>query len=184
MSCQAFISCASKVPEISSTASCHRSRGGQSRYPHPKRDRNAGCVKTHPAAMGLRGFAIASSMYSSKRRCCGPSARTKRLASPSQPRAGDVAPVRQLLRPRRVPQLLQLRQAPHDIERTHALRSHLRGLDQGARSLQARPKPAHPWDYTPGPCGDPCWFQRLSQQRYPCLCNREKAELHSWSIGV
>ena len=116
MSCQAFISCASKVPEISSTASCHRSRGGQSRYPHPKRDRNAGCVKTHPAAMGLRGFAIASSMYSSKRRCCGPSARTKRLASPSQPRAGDVAPVRQLLRPRRVPQLLQLRQAPHDIE--------------------------------------------------------------------
>ena len=39
---------------------------------------------------------------------------------------------------------LQLRQTPQDIEGARALRSHLRGLDEGAGSLQARSNPAHP----------------------------------------
>ena len=46
------------------------------------------------------------------------------------------------------PLRLQLRQAPQDIEGAHALRSHLRGSDEEARLLQARPYPAHPRDYT------------------------------------
>ena len=44
---------------------------------------------------------------------------------------------------RSVPRRLQLRQAPQNLEGTHALRIHLQSLDERTRSIQTRTNPAH-----------------------------------------